>query len=94
MALTEAGRAVQFPDRDAVPPETIGWMIPDSVVTEAESFLSPRQMDSLRKLKEWRDGRVQITAMNRAAAVEGRLKLTQDVARYYPSKQDGGVAKP
>ena len=94
VALTAAGRAVQFPDRDAVPPETFGWMIPDSVVTEAESFLSPRQMDSLRKLKEWRDGRVQITAMNRAAAVEGRLKLTQDVARYYPYKQEGGAAKP
>jgi hypothetical protein len=68
--------------------------IPDSVVTEAERFLSPRQIDSLRQLKAYRDAYQQMMAMNRAAATEGQLKLRPDVARYYPSKQGEGAAKP
>ena len=93
VALTGAGRIAQFSDRDAVPPESLS-SIPDLVVTEAERFLSPPQLESLRQLKASRDGFLQMIAMNRAAAAEGRIKLRPDVARYYPPQQEKQATKP
>jgi len=93
VALTVAERAKQFPDRDAILPEAFGG-IPDSVVTEAERFLSPRQMETLRQIKAYNNRRLEIDAMERVAATEGRLKLTRDLVHYYPSRQEAGAAQP
>ncbi len=92
--LTAAARNEQFSDPDAVPAETLSLMIPDDVPAKASEFLSASQLETLRELKESREAASELIAMNRAAAIQGKPKLTRDTAPYYPTPPKTGGTTP
>ncbi|MFT3784115.1 MAG: sigma-70 family RNA polymerase sigma factor [Nibricoccus sp.] len=61
-----------------------GPQISAEMSEKAATFMTPRQLERLKAAQEEFDARLKISAMNRAAAEQGRVIVTQHTAKYYP----------
>jgi hypothetical protein len=82
-AMADLGFVYMTPSLDTAP-DTGGPEIPPEMLADAAGVLSPLQLDRLRAMEEVLRARRRLAEINREAAMQRKLTLTENSARNYP----------
>ena len=61
-----------------------GPAISEEMMAKAAGFMTPRQMERLKAAQEEFDARIKIAVLNRTAAEQGKVTVTEHMSKYYP----------
>jgi len=61
-----------------------GPAISEEMLGKAAGFMTPTQMERLKAAQEELDARIKIAALNRIAAEQGQVTVTEHMSKYYP----------